>query len=134
MGLGGVVARARAFGVATAGDTVQRQTQHWLVQQGFDLPSVLVIAGSRGAAAGALRLDYHVDDSATNCLDVKCESPAKPILLVPDGNEKTIANARNLKIGSTRAIGGALDILEQATRAQLQPSLLERLASLVGWS
>ena len=48
---------------ATDGDTVQRQTQHWLVEQGFDLPSVLVIAGSRGAAAGALRLDYHVDDS-----------------------------------------------------------------------
>ena len=35
---------------ATDGDTVQRQTQHWLVAQGFDLPSVLVIAGSRGAA------------------------------------------------------------------------------------
>ena len=28
---------------ATAGDTVQRQTQGWLVKHGFDLPSVLVI-------------------------------------------------------------------------------------------
>ena len=42
---------------ATVGQTVQRQTQYWLRQQGFDLPSVLVISGSRGAAAGALRLD-----------------------------------------------------------------------------
>lgn len=119
---------------ATQGDTVQRQTQRWLVEQGFDLPSVLVIPGSRGAAAGALRLDYHVDDSPTNCIDVISESSAKPILVVPDGDETTIANARKLKIGSTRAIAGALDILEQATRAQLQPTLLGRIASLVGWS
>ena len=66
---------------ATDGDTVQRQTQHWLVAQGFDLPSVLVIAGSRGAAAGALRLDYHVDDSPQNCLDVMAASAARPILI-----------------------------------------------------
>src|SRR5688572_18876497 len=32
---------------ATDGDTVQRQTQKWLVEQGFDLPSVMVIEGSR---------------------------------------------------------------------------------------
>ena len=32
---------------ATEGQTVQRQTQRWLVEQGFDLPSVLVISGSR---------------------------------------------------------------------------------------
>jgi hypothetical protein len=51
----------------TDGDVVQRQTQRWLVAQGYDLPSVLVIQGSRGAAAGALRLDYHVDDSPKNC-------------------------------------------------------------------
>ena len=119
---------------ATQGDTVQRQTQRWLVEQGFDLPSVLVIPGSRGAAAGALRLNYHVDDSPTNCVDVKSESPAHPILIVRDGDETTIANARKLRIGSARAVAGALDILEQSTRAHHQPSLLGRIASLVGWS
>ena len=71
---------------ATDGDTVQRQTQRWLVKQGFDLPSVLVLGGSRGAAAGALRLTYHVDDSAQNCLDVVSDSRAKPILIVPDND------------------------------------------------
>ena len=71
----------------TEGDTVQRQTQRWLVEQGFDLPSVLVLAGSRGAAAAALRLDYHVDDSAQNCLDVISDSRARPILIVPDADE-----------------------------------------------
>src|SRR4029453_4241615 len=30
---------------ATAGETVQRQTQRWLVDQGFDYPSVRVIPG-----------------------------------------------------------------------------------------
>ena len=119
---------------ATEGDTVQRQTQRWLVEQGFDLPSVLVIPGSRGAAAAALRLDYHVDDSPTNCVDVKSESTAKTILIVPDGDETTIANARKLRIASARSIGDALDILEQATRAHLHPTLLGRIAALVGWS
>ncbi|MCY4602250.1 MAG: hypothetical protein OXF27_20290, partial [Acidobacteria bacterium] len=41
---------------ATAGDTVQRQTQRWLVAQGFRLPSVIVEpgpAGSRRRRGGA---------------------------------------------------------------------------------
>lgn len=117
----------------TEGDTVQRQTQQWLVAQGFDLPSVLVLGGSRGAAAGALRLGYHVDDNAQNCLDVICDSRARPILIVPQDDEKTIASARKLGIGTARSIGQCLDILEQATIAQLQPGLLARISSIVGW-
>jgi hypothetical protein len=119
---------------ATEGDTAQRQTQRWLVEQGFDLPSVLVISGSRGAAAGALRLDYHVDDSPANCIDVKTESSAKPILIVPDGDETIVANARRLRIGTAPGIGECLDILEHATTARLNPPLLQRIAALVGWS
>ena len=69
---------------ATVGQTVQRQTQQWLHEQGFDMPSVLVISGSRGAAAGALRLTYHVDDSPQNCLDVASDSRGEPILIVPE--------------------------------------------------
>ncbi len=118
----------------TAGDTVQRQTQHWLVRQGFDLPSVLVIQGSRGAAAGALKLDYHVDDSPTNCIDVKSESGAKPILIVADGDAPTIRSTRSLGIGTARTIAESLDILEQASNARTQPTLLGRIAALVGWS
>ena len=117
----------------TDGDTVQRQTQHWLVAQGFDLPSVLVISGSRGAAAGALRLDYHVDDSPQNCLDVLAESGAKPILIVESDDEATVHPARKLKIGTAKSIEAALDILEQATLSRTNPSLLDRLAVLVGW-
>jgi hypothetical protein len=118
----------------TAGDTVQRQTQRWLVRQGFDLPSVLVIAGSRGAAAGALRLNYYVDDNPTNCLDVAAQSGAKPLLIVPDGDETTVASARKLGVGTARDIAACLDILEQASAAQAQPALLGRIAALVGWN
>jgi hypothetical protein len=117
----------------TEGDTVQRQTQRWLVRQGFDLPSVLVLGGSRGAAAGAMRLDYHIDDSPQNCLDVLADSKARTILVVPDSDQKTIASARMLGIGTARGISECLDILEQISTGRSQPGLLARLATLVGW-
>jgi hypothetical protein len=117
----------------TEGDTVQRQTQQWLVAQGFDLPSVLVIGGSRGKAAAALRLDYHVDDSAQNCLDVLTDSSARPILVVPENDDATVASARRLGIGTARSIDECLDILDQAATARNQPGLLARLANMVGW-
>ena len=120
---------------ATVGQTVQRQTQYWLRQQGFDLPSVLVISGSRGAAAGALRLDYHVDDSPQNCLDVASESQARPILIVPEPDQVTEAGARRLRIAVARSIGEALDMLERtiASRSAEPPKLLDKLSRMVGW-
>lgn len=117
----------------TDGDTVQRQTQRWLVNEGFDLPSVLVIPGSRGAAAAALRLDYHVDDSPRNCIDVKSASGAKPLLIVDPADETAALSARKLGIGTVESISQCLDILDQATLARTQPTLLHRLATLVGW-
>lgn len=118
---------------ATAGDTVQRQSQRWLVQQGFDLPSVLVIGGSRGAAAAALRLSYHVDDNPQNCIDVRSESTARPLLIVPEDDAATINSARKLGIGAAASLSACLDILEEASAAHSQPGLFERLAALVGW-
>lgn len=115
----------------TAGDTVQRQTQRWLVEQGFELPSVLALTGSRGAAIRALRLDYHLDDSIENCLDVLADSTAKIIHVSPDPKEA--ASSRRLGIACVSGIGQALDILEQATMARDNPSLLRKLSSIVGW-
>jgi hypothetical protein len=117
----------------TDGDTVQRQTQRWLVEQGFDLPSVLVLGGSRGAAAAALRLDYHVDDNAQNCVDIIADSRARPILIVQDTDVVGVASARTLGIGTAASIGECLDVLEQASSARANPGLLERLAVMVGW-
>ena len=117
----------------TAGDTVQRQSQRWLAEQGFELPSVLVLGGSRGAAIRALRLDYHVDDSAQNCLDVIADSTAKTILVSTNPKEAGITNARKLGMALASGIDQALVILEQATLARNNPSVLQRLSSMVGW-
>ena len=117
----------------TAGDTVQRQTQHWLVEHGFDLPSVLVLGGSRGAAAGALRLDYHVDDSPQNCLDVIAESRARTILVVPDSDDTIVLSARKLGVATAPSITGALDILEQASAAHPDSGAMAKLAAMLGW-
>lgn len=119
---------------ATAGQTVQRQTQQWLHAQGFDLPSVLVISGSRGAAAGAIRLDYHVDDNLQNCLDVAADSPAQPILIDPDHDGVTARSAARLRIGIARSIGEALDMLEEAAvSGAAGRTLLGRFSKFVGW-
>jgi len=117
----------------TEGETVQRQTQRWLVAQGFDLPSVLVLHGSRGTAAAALRLDYHVDDRPQNCIDVSVDSAAKTILIVSESNHTAAASARKLGIGVVHRIGEALDILDQATLAHTNPSVFRRIANIVGW-
>ena len=119
---------------STLGQTVQRQTQLWLRDQGFDLPSVLVISGSRGAAAGALRLNFHVDDSPQNCLDVVADSKARPILIVPEPDEITETSAKRLRIGVARTIGEALDSLEQiAAVGKGDTRLLSRLSKIMGW-
>ena len=117
----------------TVGDTVQRQTQRWLIAQGFDMPSVLVIPGSRGAAAAALSLHYHMDDSATNCVDIKSESKARPIMIIGDDDPVEVASARRLGIGTASGVGLALDILAKASAAQSRPRVLQQIAQMVGW-
>jgi len=54
------------------------------------------------------------------------ESRAKPILIVPGSDEKTVASARKLGIGTAGTISECLDILDQATLTQAQPGLLPR--------
>ena len=95
--------------------------------------SVLVIGCSRGAAAGALRLDYHVDDSAENCLDVISDARARTILIAPPNDDRTARKARGLGIGVAHSIGECLDILDQASLGRQQPAVLQKLASMMGW-
>ncbi|HEY7287847.1 MAG TPA: hypothetical protein VH497_20500 [Vicinamibacterales bacterium] len=118
----------------TAGETVQRQTQRWLVQQGFDMPSVLVIAGSRGAAIHSLRLTHHVDDSPQNCVDVKSDSSALPILIVRDANHPTARQARKLGIGVAPSLQECFSILERASGRAGESNVLRRLSALINWT
>lgn len=119
----------------TTGESAQRQTQRWLAAHGFDLPSVIVVCGSRGKAAAALELDYLVDDTAKNCVDVKAESPdTRSILIMRKRDLPAEQNARRLEIAVARSVGEAMDILEQAQVARGNPTLFERLARAVGWN
>lgn len=117
----------------TAGETVQRQTQRWLIEQGFDWPSVLVMPGPRGKAAGVLHLDYIVDDSPKNCVDVISDSRARALLILRERDDHMETSAKRLGIGIASSIENALDILEQATQHRGEQTMLERLARIVGW-
>ena len=118
---------------ATAGRTVQWQTHKWLVEHGISMPNVIPLSGGRGKAAGALQLDYLIDDTPQNCVDVLSDSSTRAILLIDSDDPIAEASARRLGIGTARSISEALDLLVQATAARANPSLFEKLRKLVGW-
>jgi hypothetical protein len=118
---------------ATAGGTVQLQTHTWLVEQGFATPSVIPLSSARGKCAAALQLDYLIDDTPQNCLDVLADSATRAILLVHPDDSLADTSARRLGIGTSRSIHDVLDVLVQATAARNNPSLFEKLRKLVGW-
>jgi hypothetical protein len=117
----------------TCGDTVQRQTQRWLREQGFEMPSVLPVSIGRAATMAALSLHSYVDDEPKNCLDIKSDCGAKPILIVDDDDAVVVASARRIGIATAPGIGAALDILETTTLANPRPQLLQQLANAVRW-
>ncbi len=118
----------------TLGETAQRQTQRWLAAQGFDLPSVVVTRGARGKLARALGLDYLVDDTAKNCVDVVADAKARVLLVDRSGDPRVAGNARKLGVAVVASAGKALDVLERATTARGNPTLFSRLAKKVGWT
>lgn len=96
----------------TLGDSVQRQTQQWLMAQGFETPSVLTVPGSRGKAALALDLDFLIDDLPRNCIDVASDSRCRPLLVARDpvpGAEDALAR---LKISVVRSVSDALAAIQ----------------------
>jgi len=99
---------------STAGQSVQRQTQRWLQDQGFDLPSVLVVAGPLGAAAAALGLDFYVDDRPQNCLEMVAAARTRTILIAPERDQATADRANRLQISVANSIGEALQAIEIA--------------------
>jgi hypothetical protein len=98
----------------SAGDTVQLQTQCWLESNGFYLPSVLTVLGSRGELASALRLDIVVDDTLHNLVDVIGASTAKAMLLSRDPAQAAIEeHATSRGIGVVHSLREAIDVLER---------------------
>jgi 5'(3')-deoxyribonucleotidase len=118
---------------ATAGGTVQWQTHKWLMEQGFATPSVIPLSGGRGKAAAALRLDYLIDDTPQNCVDVLSDSSTRAILLVDPGDPLAEGSAKRLGIGVAYNVHQVLDLLTQITEARTNPTLFEKLRKIVGW-
>ena len=94
---------------------------------------MIPLSGGRGKAAAALRLDYLVDDTPQNCVDVLSDSSTRAILLVGDGDPVAENSARRLGIGVARNVHEVLDLLTQATEARANPTLFEKLRKIVGW-
>lgn len=106
---------------ATAGRTVQVQTQRWLMEQGFALPSVIVHTGARGRLASALELDFLVDDSVQHCVDTLSSTDATPILVSAHSDPVTDGNARRLGLEVCSGARESLELIDRAsTRRKLR--------------
>jgi len=117
----------------TAGQTAQRQSQQWLVVQGFDLPSVIVARGPRGRLALGLALDFLVDDTYQNCVDVRASSKTRVMLVDRAGDPRVARDAHRAGVAVVPSAAAAVDLLEQATESRSDPTLFHRLARKVGW-
>ena len=117
----------------SAGATAQVQSQRWLEANGFTLPSVYVVQGSRGRIADALGLDIVVDDRPENCLDVVVDSKARAILVWREEEKLLPVAARRLGIGVVKSVRDCLDILTQVDSApQDKPGVVDRVMRLLG--
>jgi hypothetical protein len=99
----------------SAGETTQVQSQRWLQTHGFELPSVMVMSGSRGKVAQALALDAVVDDRPENCLDVLSDSTARPVLVWRSGPRRIPPGIAGLPLEVVSSLEGAIGYLERAT-------------------
>jgi hypothetical protein len=116
---------------SSAGETTQFQTQWWLETQGFPMPSVLTVPGSRGDAANALKLDITVDDRLTNCVDIIAASRSKAILVLRRDDQTVRDQALARGIGVVTTLAGAVDAVEQFEEAKRSSS--GRLSRLADW-
>jgi hypothetical protein len=116
---------------SSAGETTQFQTQWWLECNGFPLPSVLTVPGSRGDAANALKLDIAVDDRLTNCVDIIAASRAKAVLLLRRDDSTVRDQALARGIGVVNTLAAALDAVEVFEEAKRTSS--GRLSRLADW-
>ncbi len=114
------------------GRTVQRQTQRWLQERGFPMPSVYVVHGSRGRIADALAIDVVVDDRADNCLDIVLESKAGALLVWRGDLAAVPVSARRLGIGVAPTVDRVLNALVEAERGSDGGNLLDRLRRMFG--
>jgi len=114
----------------TAGDTAQRQTQRWLQQRGFDLPSVFIVPGhARGRVADALSLDVVIDDRPSNCIEIAVDSKARPLLIWRD-RTSVPPNVKQMGIVVVETMMEALDTLGASAGTGERRGVVARLKGL----
>jgi len=119
----------------TAGATPQIQTQRWLVRNGFPLPSVYVVSGSRGLMAAALGLDFVVDDTPENCVDVAADSKARTIAVFRNRDVPLPPVLSRMGIQVVHSTDDCLDVLvaiDSKTVAPPRPTAIERVMRTLG--
>ena len=118
---------------ATAGATAQLQSQRWLRAKGFPLPSVFVVQGSRGRIAASLALDFVIDDTPENCLDVVVDSKARAVLVWRDERQPPPATTTRLGIGVVKSVADCLAILAQIDlKSSDRVSVMDRVMRMLG--
>jgi hypothetical protein len=116
---------------ASAGDSVQFQTQWWIERHGFFLPAVLTVPGSRGDIANGLRLDLLIDDMSLNCVEVVSASSSKALLMLRDEHKAVEEHAMSRGIGVVHSLAEAIVVLEGLH--ELLPRRRGRLLRLSDW-
>ena len=116
---------------ASAGDSVQFQTQSWIERYGFYMPSVLTIPGSRGEVANGLRLHLAIDDLLLNCIEVVSASTSKTLLLLRSGDKAIESHALQRGIGVVPTLMDAIEIVQRLHA--LIPARKGRLMRLADW-
>ena len=117
---------------ASAGDTVQLQTQVWLERLGFLLPSVLTTpAGARGEIARALRLDLALDDRLVNCMEIISASNSKALMVARGEADGVRDEIEARGVGVVTSLAQALDAIERLD--ELLGTRRGRLVRLSDW-
>ncbi len=117
----------------TVGSTAQVQSQRWLEAHGFPLPSVFVVQRSRGRIAASLGLEFVIDDTPENCLDVVVDSKARAVLVWREDQKKLPAAAKRLGIGVVTSVAECLSILEEVDNTlQQEPGMMGRVMQMLG--
>ena len=116
---------------ASAGDSVQFQTQWWIERFGFYLPAVMTVPGSRGDIANGLRLDLVIDDQLINCVEVISTAPTKAVLVQRQNDTAAKQQASNRGIGVVSTLSEALTVMERLDT--VLPQKRGRLLRLTDW-
>lgn len=118
----------------TSGDTAQLQSQRWLADKGFPLPSVYVVTASRGIIAAGLTLDVVIDDTPQNCVDVASDSRALTIAIFRNTNVGPPSILKSMGIHVVSTTSECLDVLAEidASLSQSEPGAMGRVLRTLG--